>query len=68
MCRAWDACGLPRRGRNLDLWEANAGQLTAAGLQPGRIAISGICTLSDPRFFSYRRGDGNARNMAVLSL
>ena len=40
---------------HIDLWRANALQLVQAGLQPGNIEISGICTYANSeRFFSAR--------------
>lgn len=60
--------GIPARGRNLDLWTANSQQLETGGLIPENIHIAGICTLCTQRFFSYRRGDAHARNLAVLVL
>jgi hypothetical protein len=64
----WSANGLPANGRLLDLWGANRQQLIAAGLSVNNILIEGICTLADSRFFSYRSGDVQARNVAVLAL
>jgi len=60
--------GLPARGRHLDLWEANARQLVAAGVPEDQVAVAGICTICDHRFHSYRRDGGSARNMALLAL
>lgn len=64
----WSAAGLPREGRRLNLWEGAAGQLFRAGVPRGHIAISGISTLAGNRFYSYRRGDAMARNMALAML
>ncbi len=60
--------GLPVAGRNLDLWEANAGHLQSAGVPDGQIVRSGICTICDDRFHSYRRDAATARNLAVICL
>jgi polyphenol oxidase len=68
MTAACEARGVARRGRCLDLWQTNAIQLAAAGVSIGNIEITGICTICDGRFFSYRRGDGIARNMALIML
>jgi len=38
-----------------DLWGANIEQLTAAGLTRHNVAVAGVCTICDRRFFSYRR-------------
>ncbi len=64
----WRHAGLPGEGRFLDLARANENQLIAAGIPPGHIANSRLCTLTDPRFYSYRAGDKTARNMALLML
>jgi hypothetical protein len=65
---AFTTAGLPSRGRNLDLWEANARQLHAAGIPRCQIAIAGVCTICDGRFHSHRRDADGARNMALLML
>jgi hypothetical protein len=42
-----------------DMWEANRTTLIEAGVKPGNIQISGICTISsNNKFFSARQGDG----------
>ncbi len=66
MAAEWHQAGFPVQGRRLDLWEANRRHLVAAGVPEVHILVSGICTIEDGRFFSYRRGDSAARNMAVL--
>jgi copper oxidase (laccase) domain-containing protein len=40
-----------------DFWELSRQQLLQAGLRPGHIEISGICTRCQDDFFSYRSGD-----------
>ena len=65
---AFRAAGYPTRGRNLDLWAGNRLQLEAAGVPAERIEITGYCTICGDRFFSYRRGDKTARNLALLIL
>ena len=60
--------GLPVHGRNLDLWEANALQLTQAGVLRTNIALTALCTICDGRFFSFRSGDATGRNVALLML
>ena len=67
LAAAWVEAGLPATGRLIDLWEANARQLAAAGTPAEQIYITGICTIRDDRFFSYRCGDATGRNMALLS-
>lgn len=64
----WREHGLIARGRCLDLWRTNALQLETSGVASSRIHIAGECTMTSGRFFSYRGGDGSARNMAVLVL
>ncbi len=64
----WAGAGLPRKGRTLDLWEANRAQLRQAGVPESQIHVAGMCTIGDARFFSYRRGDAAARSMAVLMI
>ena len=68
IAKAFRDAGLPTRGRHLDLWEANAIQLAAAGVPREQIEMTGICTICDTRFFSYRRGAQTCRNMAFLAL
>lgn len=58
--------GLPVQGRRLDLWQANARQLTATGVPQRQIEIVGCCTICDGSFYSYRKGAQTARNMAVM--
>ncbi len=60
--------GLPVRRRHLDLWQANALQLQAAGVPARSIETSGICTICDERFHSYRATGTAARNLAVVML
>lgn len=60
--------GLPVRGRLLDLWEANAIQLVAAGVPRTNIEISGICTITTGRFHSHRADANGARNLALIML
>lgn len=60
--------GLPRQGRRLDLWQANAQQLVSAGVPHEHITITGTCTICDGRFYSYRADGTSGRNMALLVL
>ncbi|MCC6697453.1 MAG: laccase domain-containing protein [Candidatus Hydrogenedentes bacterium] len=66
LAREFLEAGLPTRGRLLDLWEANAGQLVKAGVPRGQITVSGICTITDGRFHSHRAHANGMRNMAIL--
>ena len=43
------------RENYFDFWTVSQEQLLAAGLQQQNIESIGICTVCDPRFFSYRR-------------
>jgi YfiH family protein len=65
---AFSEAGLPTRGRRVDLWQANARQLAAAGVVSEHITIAGLCTVCDGRFHSYRRTRGPQRNVALLML
>lgn len=62
------AAELPVEGRHLDLWEANATQLARAGVARQNIAVTGLCTICDGRFFSHRRDADGRRNLALLAL
>jgi YfiH family protein len=69
----WVHPGSPERpGRQghwwLDLWAANAEQLTAAGVRPGAILNPRLCTACRPDlFFSYRK-EGLAGRLATLAV
>jgi len=53
----------------LDLWRANCDQLGAAGLDPARVESAGLCTSCRPDlFYSYRRGRGEGRLVAVAAI
>jgi YfiH family protein len=53
----------------LDLWRANVEQLRMDGLDPARIDNLGLCTsCRADLFFSYRRGRGQGRLVAVAAL
>jgi len=53
----------------LDLWRANEDQLRAAGLGEVRIDNPRLCTACRPDlFFSYRRGRGEGRLVAVAAI
>jgi polyphenol oxidase len=64
----FEALGLPRLGRLLDLWGANRLQLERAGLDPERIRITGHCTIGTNRYFSHRRQKTLERNLAVVMI
>lgn len=68
MATAWTQAGLPARGRNLDLWEANTKQLVQAGIPSERITVVGACTICSGHYHSYRRDATTARNMALLMI
>ncbi len=73
MWERWVRPGLPGRpGRQghwwLDLWAANAEQLTAAGVPPGAILNPRLCTgCRQDLFFSYRK-EGLAGRLATLAV
>lgn len=53
----------------LDLWRANVDQLAMDGIDPARVDALGLCTSCRPDlFFSYRRGRGEGRLVAVAAL
>ncbi|MCP4644854.1 MAG: laccase domain-containing protein [bacterium] len=68
MADAWRSDGLPASGRLLDLWQANADQVVCAGVPMANIHVSGMCTIGDRGYYSYRCGDATARNMGVVML
>ncbi len=50
----------------VDLWACAERDLEAAGVPPAAIAVVGLCTMSDARFFSHRRDRGTTgRHLAV---
>ena len=50
----------------VDLWRCARLDLEAAGVPADAIAVAGLCTASDPRFFSHRRDNGaTGRHLAV---
>lgn len=68
MAEEFRGLGLATEGRRLDLWESNAGQLVESGVPRGQIEVAGVCTICGDRFFSYRRGNGGKRNLALVCL
>jgi purine-nucleoside/S-methyl-5'-thioadenosine phosphorylase / adenosine deaminase len=65
---AWVTATAPGKWM-LDLWRANEDQLVAAGLDRARIDNPRLCTACRPDlFFSYRRGRGQGRLVAVAVL
>jgi purine-nucleoside/S-methyl-5'-thioadenosine phosphorylase / adenosine deaminase len=53
----------------LDLWRANEEQLAMAGLDPARVDNLRLCTACRADlFFSYRRGRGQGRLIAVAAV
>ena len=51
-----------------DLVRVSVDQLIAAGVRPGRIEVSGLCTRCGPEFFSYRREGMTGRFGTVVAL
>lgn len=68
MARDFSSAGFPASGCRLDLWEANASSLIAAGVPRNNIIVCGICTICDGRFFSYRAHKTSERNMGLIML
>lgn len=53
----------------LDIPSCVSDQLTGSGIAPNNIECSGICTIEDKRFHSYRRdGDKSGRMAAFISM
>jgi len=64
----FDGLGLPRCGRNLDLWGANRLQLERGGVPSENIVCAEHCTMCMGGYFSYRGMKTAARNLALLKL
>ena len=63
---AWFARS-PGRRPHFDLWRANHDQLVGAGVRPGAIHLSRLCTRSHPEaFHSYRARGPQAGRMAAV--
>ncbi len=56
------------QSNHFDFWAISRWQLAAAGIRPARICVAGVCTVCDPRFFSYRRDNVTGRNASVIGL
>ena len=66
--RGWVTAAGPGKWM-LDLWRANVEQLRMDGLDPARIDNLGLCTsCRADLFFSYRRGRGQGRLVALAAL
>jgi YfiH family protein len=66
--RSWVTPAEPGRWM-LDLWRANAEQLTEAGLGAERIDTLRLCTACRADlFYSYRRGRGQGRLVAIAAI
>jgi YfiH family protein len=68
MAGQWRASGAPVRGRNLDLWETNAAQLSAYGVSKTFIFTARLCTICGEEFYSHRNHADRSRNMALIML
>jgi YfiH family protein len=52
--------------RTVDLWHCARLDLERAGVPADRVAVAGLCTSSDSRFFSHRRDAGaSGRHLAI---
>jgi purine-nucleoside/S-methyl-5'-thioadenosine phosphorylase / adenosine deaminase len=49
----------------VDLWRCARRELEAAGVPPAAIAVAGLCTSTDRRFFSHRRDGTTGRHLAI---
>ncbi len=64
-----DLWGYQIRPTFFDLWRLSRDQLVAAGLQPERLDLAGLCTRCGAGdFFSYRRDKITGRQGAVIAL
>lgn len=53
-------------GDHVDLWSAAAQDIAAAGVPSRQIAVAGLCTMCDERFFSHRGEAGHTGRQAVV--
>lgn len=54
---------------HVDLWRCARADLLAAGVPAAEIAVAGLCTVDDGRFFSHRRENGSTgRHLTVAWL
>jgi YfiH family protein len=60
--------GYQVRADYFDFWAISRDQLTAAGIRPGNIHITAICTRCDQDFFSYRRDRDTGRFASVIGI
>jgi YfiH family protein len=52
--------------RAVDLWACAGRDLEAAGVPPGAVTVTGLCTMDDGRFFSHRGDHGSTgRHLAI---
>jgi hypothetical protein len=51
---------------HVDLWQANVNHLKDAGVPERNIEVLRVCTLEDDRFFSFRGGERERRNIAWI--
>jgi YfiH family protein len=49
----------------VDLWRCARRELEAAGVPSAAIAVAGLCTSTDERFFSHRREGATGRHLAI---
>lgn len=53
---------------HFDFWAISRDQLQQAGVRPDCIAVSGICTVCNTDFFSYRRNKVTGRFASVIGI
>lgn len=55
------------RGDRVDLWAAAAQDAQTAGVPPQGVAVAGLCTMCDARFFSHRGDGGRTGRQAAVA-
>ncbi len=60
--------GFRKGGDRFDFWKVSKKQLEEAGVPPGQIFCSGICTVCSKDHFSYRREKTTGRLATVITL
>ena len=61
-------CSFQVKENYFDFWAISRFQLESTGIRSERISVAKVCTVCDPRFFSYRREKITGRNASVIGL